>query len=342
MRGQRDGHIKEMLAECAAEAIPEDINLWPAIAGRLQPSGHRQGPLSGMRSLLSRPPTWPMVMRSGAVVVVLALLVTVGGPLGNQGQPSASAAPLLTGLAEVAAGQPAPAAGAENGYRYLKSEEMYLACTAGAGPEPASMLCATDPKGREIWIAPDGSGRIREAAGERTFLSEGDRSAWAAAGLPTSASTTSQDFGPGELMYEDFAGLPTDPSALAAVIRQRAEQADPPVDVEMFVVVGDLLRQPGVPPEVRSALYKVAASIPGVELVGDMVDRAGRQGVAVAKTTDYWGAKERLVLIFDPATSALLGEEQVLLERADWTDATPPVVIGYATYLESSLVESLP
>jgi len=74
----------------------------------------------------------------------------------------------------------------------------------------------------------------------------------------------------------------------------------------------------------------------------EVTDRAGRPGIAVAVTTDYWGAKQRFTLIFDPTTSALLSEERVLLERADWTDAKPPAVIGYTTYLESGVVTRLP
>jgi len=47
-------------------------------------------------------------------------------------------------------------------------------------------------------------------------------------------------------------------------------------------------------------------------------------------------------LIIDARTSALLAEEDVILESVSWIDAKPPVVIGYATYLESGVVESLP
>lgn len=32
----------------------------------------------------------------------------------------------------------------------------------------------------------------------------------------------------------------------------------------------------------------------------------------------------------------------MLLEHVSWVDAKPPVVIGYATYLESGIVENLP
>jgi len=66
----------------------------------------------------------------------------------------------------------------------------------------------------------------------------------------------------------------------------------------------------GVPRELRAVIYQVAASIPGVELAGNAVDPIGRPGAAVTKTTDYWGGSQRLMLIFDPNSSALLAQEK--------------------------------
>ena len=51
---------------------------------------------------------------------------------------------------------------------------------------------------------------------------------------------------------------------------------------------------------------------------------------------------ERRVLIFDPQTSLLLAEEDVLLHKVDWLDAEPPLVIGYNTYLVSEIVPTIP
>jgi hypothetical protein len=110
----------------------------------------------------------------------------------------------------------------------------------------------------------------------------------------------------------------------------------------MFFTIGNMLRQQSAPPAVRAALYKVGAGIPGVEFLGPVHDRAGRPGVAVSMTSAYSGLRQRNVLILDQRTSALLAEETVLLEAAKWMDAKPPVVVGYATYLEAAIVERLP
>ena len=37
----------------------------------------------------------------------------------------------------------------------------------------------------------------------------------------------------------------------------------------MFVTIGELLRHPFTPPVARAALYEVAASLPGSELLGE-------------------------------------------------------------------------
>ncbi|MDP9226010.1 MAG: CU044_5270 family protein, partial [Actinomycetota bacterium] len=183
---------------------------------------------------------------------------------------------------------------------------------------------------------------IRETAGEPIYLNERSRSWWESGGPRDMLLAQNQDFGPQKLGFEDLSRLPTEPSALTNVIRERAQSADPPLHDEMFVVIGDYLRQQSAPPQLRAALYKIAAGIPGVELVGEIRDRAGRAGVGVAMTTTYTGLKQRHILIFDPRTSALLAEETLLLEKPSWSDVQPPVLIGYATYLESGVVESLP
>lgn len=333
--------VGRILANHAVEVVPDDLDLWPAIAKQMEERQFHQDENHTERRCR---PAWrvrKMALISGVALTLAALLITAGLPFGDQQGASASAAEALNNLARVAAAQPLDPnlnlSGTENRYRYIKSEELNLAQFAGKNDLTTSALI---PKTRELWIAPDGSGRIRETAGSPIFLSEHDRTNWEAD--PPQFLAMNQDFGPGGLFYEDFTRYPTDPKALADVIRERAEAADPPVDLEMFVVVGDLLRMPGVPPELRSALYKVAAKIKDVELVGSVTDRAGRTGIGVSITTDYWKAKERLTLIFDPATSALLGEEEVLLEKASWLNAKPPVVIGSRAYLESGIVTKLP
>lgn len=335
MMAHRSRLIREVLEAEANEAVPADMDLWPAIrAAVASPRLSRRTFIIGPLRVSRR-----ATLRIGAAVVLAAIILVAGLPWLGRDQGAAGAATVLNDLARAAVLQPAPVPATTPGYRYTKTDSMYLSMMGAQGGE---LIAALVPKMRTMWIAPDGSGRIRETAGEMVFLSERSRAAWLAAGSPPLGRAINQDFGAQGLSFEDLSRLPTDPSALATVIRERAQRADPPLYDEMFVVIGDLLREQTAPPQVRAALYKVAAGIPGVELVGQVHDRAGRQGVAVAKTSTYTGVKRRHVLIFDARTSALLAEEDVILESVSWIDAKPPVVIGYATYLESGIVESLP
>jgi hypothetical protein len=179
-------------------------------------------------------------------------------------------------------------------------------------------------------------------AGDPIFTSESSRAAWIAAGSPPFGMDIDEDYGPGGLHFEDLSAVPPDTAALTSLVRERASRSERPLDVQMFVVVGDLLRETRAAPELRAALYQVAAQIPGVEVIGNVRDRAGRLGVAVAKTAYHFGGTERHTLIFDPTTSALLGEETV---RSPWLSGIvvdEPTVVSYVVYLKSEVVDQLP
>jgi hypothetical protein len=157
-----------------------------------------------------------------------------------------------------------------------------------------------------------------------------------------SRTISDEDYGPGGLYFEDLSALPTDTAAMTALVRERASKTARPLDVQMFVVVGDLLKETGAAPEVRAALYRVAAGIPGVELIGNVRDRAGRQGVAVARTIYHFTGTQRDTLIFDPTTATLLGTEMV---RTPWlygVATKEPTMVSYVVYLESEVIEQLP
>jgi hypothetical protein len=291
-----------------------------------------------------------------AAVAAVALVALIGSgllPLGAQPDPAAAAA--LNRAADVAAAQPA---GSGVGYRHTKSEGAYLSGVGGDSDHPDG-IWALVPVEREIWIGPDGSGRLIESRGEPIWFGPDDKAAWVAAGSPDLLGGQDSDtrFGPtppgfepgtpqpwpGSLSYENLDALPTDVGALRAVIDARAAAGGGATDYERFTIVGDLLRETVGTPQLRAALYRVAAGIGGVELIGSMTDRAGRTGIAVAMTShESSRGLERRTLVFDPNTSMLLAEEDVLLEPVEWLDADPPVIIGYNTYLVSDVVATIP
>jgi hypothetical protein len=221
-----------------------------------------------------------------APIVVVGVAAVLAQTLLPGTQRSSAAAATLTRLAAAAAQQPAQTVGPGQ-YAYSEFNARWQTCQGSD--------CVWEPVHRETWIAPDGSGRITETRGGYTW---------------------SEEFRPGELIQTDLSKVPTEEGALRSFIEERAAKADQPLEYEMFVRVGDLLRESFSSPlaynspDLRSALFKVAASLPGVQLLGDTTDESGRHGVAVGYA--YQGTLSEL--IFDPATSALLGEREVQID----------------------------
>jgi hypothetical protein len=256
-----------------------------------------------------------------AVAIAVAALVGVD----THGHGSASAATVLRRAAEVARNQPAPTRLAPGQFRYTKSRIAYL--SGGKGWQ------ALSPGVRELWVGPS-TARLHEVWGKPKFLSAADRAGWIAAGRPqVNPPEDTADFPPPRPL-----DLPENPAVLYLKLQLRAAGHGDGLGPEMFTLVGDALREGDASPALRAALYEVAARIPGVELVGPAVDRVGRHGVAVA----YVDPKihERHELIFDPKTSALLGEEYVQLDGNSYRYPAGTLT-GYATYVSSAVVDKL-
>jgi hypothetical protein len=79
----------------------------------------------------------------------------------------------------------------------------------------------------------------------------------------------------------------------------------------------------------------VAERLPGIEELGSVTDHAGRQGVGVA----YTSGGSRHELIFNPADSSLMGEEDVITDALAIHEPVGTVT-GWAVYLASAVVNS--
>ncbi|HEY5024226.1 MAG TPA: CU044_5270 family protein [Acidimicrobiales bacterium] len=275
--------------------------------------------------------------RVAAVVIVagaaggVSTLVQPGSP----GGPSPAAAAVLRHLADVAAAQPTPSAPGPGQYLYVDSENAYTDSAFDQPPNGKGSYTVLLPQHRQIWIRPDGSGRLFETFGQPIFLSAQDHADWVAAGSPTISNSPSDDtFGPGGLSARNLSNLPTDPSALAALIASRKIEGGPPGSAEDFTQIGDLLRETDASPALRSALYQVAAGLPGVVDLGAVLDHSGRSGIGLAEVSHG----EQFELIFDPQTSALIGEQDTVVGPG----VQEPVgtVVGWATYIQSTVVDS--
>jgi hypothetical protein len=315
----------------------------------------RQGGSSMLRPAGRRPgrPRRRTAMTITAAGIALAIAVPIALPGGGTGGADPAAAGLLHRVALRAARQalePVPGPGQ---FLFTRSESfstfLYVV-------DDGTTFFFRQPSTRESWIGPDGSGRVLHTSGAATFPSEEDRRIWEEAGSPDLYAHLTEDelFEPGELFYPDRADLPSDPEELLELIERREipGTGGPSGDWETFSIIGDLLRETSLQPKVRAALYQIAAELPGVELVGRVLDGAGREGVAVASRHENTDAPSRLELVFDPTTAELLGENEVLIadSTVDVESGGPGAIYGLVgpagtraystTYLASGVVDS--
>lgn len=297
------------------------------------------------KTSLRRRPVRRLAAAAGlAAAAVLAIaLWPAGGSDDGAGLAPASAEAALERAARAAQ------SGAERAlslgeYFYVRERSAYLTTNTGEGAGWSALV----PSERETWTRRDGSGRfVARDSGPPAFPGPRDRANWKAQGSPS----LNRSVGPGagmrfppspitaggsSLTYAQLSELPSDGEAMYRRLIELANGAGPSPDVEAFVIIGDLLRSVPVPPHVRAGLYRAAAHIKGVRYAGAVTDELGRRGLAIELTEDHG----RRRLVFDPETSQVLVEQEVLTARVPGLDADPGFVRGYRLVLEQGIVAS--
>ncbi|WP_242903400.1 CU044_5270 family protein [Actinomadura terrae] len=116
--------------------------------------------------------------------------------------------------------------------------------------------------------------------------------------------------------YKRLSTFPTDPDAILQRIykEHKAQKGyDQSKEGLAFEEIGLLVNGNLMPPALAAGLYRAAAKIPGVTLVPDAVDAAGRHGMAVARVQ----GPERTEWIFDKKTYDYLGQRSVLVKDGE-------------------------
>ncbi|HEX6521730.1 MAG TPA: CU044_5270 family protein [Streptosporangiaceae bacterium] len=257
---------------------------------------------------------------AAGAAVALALLPS---PPRTPGSPhTEAAAAVLARAALTAAHQSAAATAGPGHYLYVETIEG----DHNSQPGAPSGICVQTV---QVWTAPDGSGRA---------------TAGAPAG-PCGSFIPSQAFPKGAqidlTVYPRAADLPADPAALEQFIAQRFIGGHQDTGAT-FEFAGTFL-QSGAPSRVRAALYRMIENLPDIESLGPMTDKLGRHGVGVGFTEH--GVRD--VLIFDPATSAVLEREGIAVDPSHIS--RPPgypqfrvnEVINYTVYKASGVVNSI-
>jgi len=245
--------------------------------------------------------------------------------------------------------------------------------TAHIPGQPGARV-ALVPASKQFWISRDGDAHTRETLGRIEFLSAEDQELWEDAGSPPPFS-----FDPSEHSVErDASGRPVkefDSSQAAGVFLDKgvfADLSDLPTEARALRLAVEypeggvptvpsqaaprpvsrnpnalerlttILIAPTASPALRAAAFNALAEIPGIELEPGVPDVAGRRGDAIAWEVEP-GSGFRHELIFDPRTSKVLADAQVLAgaKAADEEGVPVGTVFRETAFLRSGIVDSL-
>lgn len=270
---------------------------WAKVEGRLRQAytSHRRRPKATRRR-----PSRRTILVGGAALaagMAAAIAVPLALPSGSPGAPpSAAAVAVLHEAANAAEQQLSSEPIAPGRFLYLKTYEGNAGGSIypirGGSPAPESgapALPGFTTLVRQVWVAADGSGRERVTPGDPSAPTSDTR-------VPAGTFTTT-------IVYTDQ--LPLDPDALRSAIVQRFEGGKAN-NAATLQFAGTFL-QPDAAPQLRAALYRMIATLPGVVSLGPKTDVLGRAGVGVSISEHG----NRTQLIFDPESSAVLQEQLV-------------------------------
>ncbi|WP_182904415.1 CU044_5270 family protein [Microbispora sp. H13382] len=193
----------------------------------------------------------------------------------------------------------------------VSSQTMYESTVVGEGEKESRYLYRTK---RTIWLSADGT---RDGALKIDYLEPRAYPGWPIPPeayrekgtewmrLPACDSVR-------DTAYTTLKKLPADPEKMRAYLYDRPRGDNPP-DTGAWTAVGDLLRETYVPAAQRAALFKAAATIPGVTVAENIEDAAGRSGIGVGRVSG--GVREEI--IFDPSTYELLGERGIVVDEKE-------------------------
>ncbi|MFD8419131.1 CU044_5270 family protein [Streptomyces sp. NPDC059466] len=247
--------------------------------------------------------------------VAMASVITV--------QPASAhgAGAFLSQVADAAGKQKTPVVGAHQ-FIYVKSKVGFTHQVKQRTIGGPAKLDAVHQ--RQVWLAADPSrnGLIHEGGQDITIHNSG-------AGVvdPDGASEPPR---PGTV--PQIASLSTDPDALLKQIYSATRGQAPGKDAAAFNWVGETVSESIVPGDVASAIWRAAAKIPGVVLVKDSTDAAGRHGEAIAHVSNG----ERTEYIFDRDTHLFLGERSYLVK--DTPEGKAGMLTGTSAVLSRAVV----
>ena len=311
-----------------------------------------KGEIARSKSARRHRRTWAFA--AGGAVALTAAGVTFG-PLGfgRGGLEHADAATVqvLDGAAAAVQGAPGARPPGPRELAYNHTQGFHLSSSDGAGPKFKTFNFIYTME-REDWTG-GGLLRIRERTTRVRFPTDRDRLAWKEGGSSLLVGDGQRGwhdqtmkigdagpdiFGSVGLSDEVLSGYGSDPEGLARLLRETAPRyGGQQTDEETFTLVGDLARNAELSGNARAAVFRAAAYVADVSVVGSWTDPLGREGVVIARTAA--ASDIRTELIFDSATERLIGERSVV--RKSFDGIPVGTVVGWTATLDQGVVDSI-
>ncbi|WP_320774992.1 CU044_5270 family protein [Streptomyces sp. CRN 30] len=302
-------------------------------------------PRTARRLRLPRPAVaLPAIAAALATAVVVGVVLAGGG--GGAGDGGVATGPVLTTrvgtattegvprlldeISLAAAEAPHPAVGPG---QYLYVESM-TADTFLRTVDDETTVAGHALHRRQVWMSPDGTEgwlidpAVNDSPEGETLSLPDEQGNTPVAGLNNPS-------------YDYLAQLTTDPDKLLALIYEETEGQGNSPDQQAFSTIGDLLGESYPPAGLYSALFRTAAKIPGVVVVPDAEDAAGRRGVAVARLDEASGQREEW--IFDEKTHVFLGSRIVQVRKNSGVDGLiePGTVTFTSAVMKRAVVDGI-
>ncbi|GAA4570343.1 CU044_5270 family protein [Planotetraspora kaengkrachanensis] len=265
---------------------------------------------------LTMPSTGRRIAAAGGLAAALTAGVLTTQVVNVGGNPPASTASaavrILQGAASAARNLPAVVVRGDQ-FVYAESITTAVGMPQGQGADPGDMTVISQR--RQAWFSADGTrdGLIRERAksggGAKVIEMPGCRD-----GVRVQSKGGKTGTQPCEPEAHYRRDLPADADGMLAYLYRAGGGTKNPRDQDAFNAAGDLIREAYLSPPTLAAVFDAVARIPGVTVVGDVKDEAGRTGVAVALTQVQGSRTE---LIFDARTHAFLGERSTQVRDQD-------------------------
>jgi hypothetical protein len=291
----------------------------------------------------------------GAGLVAAALVVTsVIMPGGTKVGTPANAAEFLNTAAvtTLQTSDPVPGPGQ---YLKISTTAQYLVTSSGSLESTTSKAWLA-PSTTDVYIPADRSAqwvRERHTSPPTTFFGDSQELAMRdfkqSLRNPQGAGITrakggafdGQVLAPGQKVVAqeyDVEKLPRDPKALHDYFYNSYSGGSLSVDENVWKRMTDVLHTGGIPADLRAALYKAMALVPGVVIIDSAASLNGHSGVALGRT-DPARPSINLEVIIDPSTGLLIGERTISVLK----DGAIPAgtTIGW-TSVESSVVDNAP